>query len=98
MNNLSIKKLTVAIASAILFASVPTYAEGPQDGTGDGTGGSGDDTTPITNPVTEPNAKRIKEGYPLGSMAEWLTQADAYALNPVNILSLIHISEPTRLC
>jgi len=86
VNNVSIKKLTVAITSAILFASVPSYAEGPQDGTGDGTGGSGDDATPITNPVTEPNAKRIKEAYPLGSMADWLQNtADQYALNPVNI-------------
>ena len=80
-----IKPLTVAITSAILFASLASYAEGPQDGTGDGTGGSGDDTTPITNPVTEPNAKRIKEGYPLGNMTQWLATPGDYALNPVNI-------------
>ena len=88
MNKLQykIKPLTVAITSAILFASLASYAEGPQDGTGGGTGGSGDDTTPITNPVTEPNAKRIKQDYPLGTMTQWLqSEAETYALNPVNI-------------
>jgi MYXO-CTERM domain-containing protein len=41
--------------------------------------------------VTEPNAKRVKENYPTGTMTEWL-QSDAatYALNPVNIRAGVH--------
>jgi hypothetical protein len=35
--------------------------------------------------ITEPDAKRVKQDYPLGTMAEWLATPDAYALNPVNI-------------
>ena len=83
----SIKPLTVAITSAILFASLASYAEGPQDGTGtgDGTDAGGGGVEPVANPYTAADAKRIKEGYPLGSMAQWLASPDDYALNPVNI-------------
>ena len=77
----SIKPLTVAITSAILFTSLASYAL-PGDGTGDG-GGSG--TTTVDNPYVAADAKRIKPGYPLGTMTEWLAAPDQYALNPVNI-------------
>jgi MYXO-CTERM domain-containing protein len=41
--------------------------------------------------VTEPNANRIKENYPTGTMAEWLqSDATTYALNPVNIRAGVH--------
>jgi hypothetical protein len=67
-----------------MFLSVPSYAEGPQDGTGGGTGGDTGDTG-VTNPYVEQNAKRIKLDYPLGTMSQWLQTPDQYALNPVNI-------------
>lgn len=57
----SIKPLTVAISSAIIFASLSGHAA-----------------------ITKPN-NQIKQDYPLGTMADWLTDADKYALNPVNI-------------
>lgn len=77
----SIKPFTVAITSAILFASLASYAA-PGDGTGEG-GGSGLD--PVENPYVAADAKRVKPGYPLGTMTEWLASPDAYALNPINI-------------
>jgi len=82
----SIKPLMVAITSAILFASLSSYAApGDGGGTGDGSGsGSGDDTG-VANPYVETDAKRIKLDYPLGNMESWLAEADKYALNPVNI-------------
>ena len=80
-----IKPLTVAITSTILFATLSSYAA-PGDGTGDGSGsGSGGGDTGVANPYVEQNAKRIKLDYPLGTMAQWLNEADKYALNPVNI-------------
>ena len=35
--------------------------------------------------VTEENAKRVKPGYPLGTMAEWLANPTEFAWNPVNV-------------
>ena len=81
----SIKYLTVAMSSAMLFVSLSSYAaQGDGDGTGTGDGGGGG-IDPVENPYTADDAKRIKPGYPLGSMAEWLASPDQYALNPVNI-------------
>ena len=39
---------------------------------------------------TEVNAKRIKQDYPTGTMGEWLQNADAFALNPINIRAGVH--------
>ena len=81
--NTSIKPLVVALTTAFVFGSLPGYAA-PGDGTGDGSGSdSGGD--PVENPYVETNAKRIKPGYPLGTMADWLAAPDQYALNPINI-------------
>ncbi len=82
MIKLQIKPLTVAITSAIMFASLQSYAA-PGDGTGDGGGQS--DNTGVENPYVETNAKRVKVGYPLGDMAQWLAAPGEYALNPINI-------------
>jgi hypothetical protein len=81
----SIKPFTVAITSAIMFLSLSSYAEGPQDGTGGGTGGGSDGDTAVENPYIETDAKRVKLNYPLGTMEQWLIDKDKFALNPVNI-------------
>ena len=35
--------------------------------------------------VDNPNAKRVKQDYPTGTMTEWLTNDDWWAWNPVNV-------------
>ncbi len=40
---------------------------------GDGADAGGGGVEPVANPYTAPDAKRIKQGYPLGSMAQWLS-------------------------
>ena len=81
----SIKPLIVALTSAFICGSLSGYAA-PGDGSGTGDGGGSDSGgDPVEIPYVESDAKRIKPGYPLGTMADWLANPKGYTLNPINI-------------
>ena len=78
MKNLrtTIKPLTAAVAGAIVFTALSSNVNAVCE--------------PGVFPCVEPN-NRIKLDYPLADdMALWLTEADVYALNPVNLRAGVH--------